>query len=456
MASIFDFSRSISDLKKNKKYSEALIYFKANKADFTKEKISQNEYLVSDMIACLRFTRNYEAVFKFLNIYGIRIDKQSKERVLTAYGWVLWSKYKSDAEDSVRNNENILKIQVLIPLLQNLDSSFSETLISNLLSVVLKTEKNKPSPNWKMINDFCNSFAPDKLSTNCSTIQVERKGKLQNMKLASDLENWYASQTKALLKLGGWQECFEVSKKAIETLDVFHYSNDIWFSRRIALSKKNLGNTKDTIVELKKILNKKKEWFIQKELAELYFEEENFEKAFIYAIDAINNFGPLEFKVDLLYLMGEIHQKQKKFDLAFKHHSLSKLIRELEEWKIPQKTIEALQSLDNTEITTKDFDKLKSDLKKYWKLFTPKKKKIEKSKQLQGTILKFLNDNERGKDGFLIHENSQYYFNLSSNYHLTKKINIDTKVSFELKPSKTGNKKQAKINGIVNSRDTVT
>ena len=42
-------------------------------------------------------------------------------------------------------------------------------------------------------------------------------------------------------------------------------------------------------------------WFIQKELAELYFEKGNIESALKQATDAMNNFGPLEFKVDLLY-----------------------------------------------------------------------------------------------------------------------------------------------------------
>ena len=55
-----------------------------------------------------------------------------------------------------------------------------------------------------------------------------------------DKENWFAYKTKALLKLGEWQECFDTSKNALEVLDNFHYSNDIWFARRIALAKKNL------------------------------------------------------------------------------------------------------------------------------------------------------------------------------------------------------------------------
>src|SRR5690606_15637985 len=176
-------------------------------------------------------------------------------------------------------NELIQRIEILIPILLSINNDYSKTLTSNLFSIVLKSEKKKPTPNWKLINDFCNNFNPENLSTECSTIQVERKGQLKDMELASDMENWFAYKTKSLLKIGEWQECFDTSKKALETLESFHYSNDVWFARRIALAKKNLGNTEETINELQIILRKKKEWFIQKELSELYFEKEDFEKA---------------------------------------------------------------------------------------------------------------------------------------------------------------------------------
>lgn len=106
------------------------------------------------------------------------------------------------------------------------------------------------------------------------------------------------------MKLGRFQECFQVSKLAIDTFETFHYSNDVWFARRIALSKMNLGRTSDAITELEQVLRRKKDWFIQKELAVLYLEVDKPDKAFSLAIAAINNFGDLEYKVDLLFLLG--------------------------------------------------------------------------------------------------------------------------------------------------------
>ena len=470
MASIFDLSRHISQLKREKKYNEALVFFKENKSDFTNEQISKNEYLISDMVACLRYTSHYDAGFKFLSIYDIEINSETNERILNSYGWLLWSKYKSENsnvndsenendyfeedEETLDNsnfhydkNELIQRIEVLIPILLSINNDYSKTLTSNLFSIVLKSEKKKPTPNWKLINEFCNNFNPENLSTECSTIQVERKGQLKDMELASDMENWFAYKTKSLLKIGEWQECFDTSKKALETIESFHYSNDVWFARRIALAKKNLGNTEETIEELQTILRKKKEWFIQKELSELYFEKEDFEKAFKYSIDAITNFGPIEFKVDLLYLLGRIHKNKSESELAFKHFSLSKLIREKEEWKVPQKLFDELNQFEQQAITVSEINKLKSDLNKYWNSFKPKQKNPSKSNPniQNGEVVKIMHDNERGKDGFLKCDGTEYYFSLSANYHLTPKISIGSKVGFKILSAENGKKEQTRI-----------
>ncbi len=459
-----------------KKYQDALSYFKDNKNQFNDNAIASNEYLVSDMLSCLRRSNYLDAGFTFLKIYNIEINSDTKERILTAYGWILWSKYKSDnlnqnnteefnypfedededeeelfPDDNVHyeKSELIEKIVLLIPLLLSINSDFSKTLTSNLFSIVLKIEKNKPSPSWKLMNDFCNHFKPEQLSKDCSKIQVERKGQLREMELASDLENWYAYKIKALFKLSEWQKCLDLSKDALEVLSNFHYSNDVWFLRRLALSRKKLGNSDDTIKELETILKKKNEWFIQKELAELYFEKDDIERAYKFSVGAINNFGPLEFKIDLLYLMGKIFQAKSEHDLALKHFSLSKIIRQNNDWKIPHKLIDELKLFNNDELQEVDLKSLEIELKKYWKSLEPIKQRTNNSERLQGTILRFLNNNERGKDGFLECGNKEYYFSLSYNYHLTPQIDINSKVIFEVHSSSNGKKDHARINGVL-------
>ena len=325
------------------------------------------------------------------------------------------------------------------------ENEFNNTLISNLLSVVLKTEKRKAAPNWKLINDFCDQFDPAGFSKKCDTIQIERKGQRKDMELASDFENWFAYKSKALMKLGQWQECFDTSKEALEKIEKFHYSNDVWFSRRVALSKKNLGNTDETIQELQSILKKKKEWFIQKELAELYFEKGEVDKAFQMTIDAINNFGPLEFKIDLLFLMGKIHQKKNDPELAFKHFSLAQLIRLQEQWKIPQKLRDELSNSSFEPVPQSDIKSLKRDLSRYWSSFSKNKEVKKKPTSSNGKVIKILHDNERGKDGFLDNSGTEVYFSVSANFHLTPKIAIGSTVSYTTTPDPKGKGERVRI-----------
>jgi tetratricopeptide (TPR) repeat protein len=473
MVTLFDFSKEISQLTKNKNYSEALSFFKENKSEFTNEQIALNEYLISDMLSCLRHSNHLDAGFQFLSIYNIQINSETKERILTAYGWLLYSKYKAentstaksaegeahffDDEESIVETNNItynkteliVKIEELLPLLKEKNTDFTKTLISFLFSVVVKSEKKKPSPNWLLISDFCDNFIPGNLGTDCATIKIDRKGIEKDMELASDRENWYAYKTKALLKLGEWQSCFDLSKEALDNIEKFHYSNDVWFARRVALAKKNLGDSTETIKEFEAILRKKKEWFIQKELAELYFEENDNEKALKYAMEAISNFGPLEFKVDLLFLMGKILKEKNENEMAFKHFSLSKLVRQVEEWSIPKKLDDELHKFEYTAIDIADIDKIKSELKKYWESQQPRKMSSGTETKLKGEITRILNDNERGKDGFLISNAKEYYFSLSINFHLTAEIKAGTKVEFKVMPASPGKKEHTRIFKII-------
>ena len=272
MASLFDFSQAISKLNKEKKFADALKYFKDGKNEFTPEQIGLNKYIVYEMISALIETNHYDVIFTFIEQHNVVLDPKN-------------------------------------------------------FSYLLKKFKDKPSVNWTVVNKFCDLVSVDSLDTECRTIEVERKGEKKPMELASSKEDWYAVKTKALFETQHYQECFELSKKALESFEKFHYSNEVWFARRIALSKKHLGNSADALNELLLILKRKKEWFIQNEVAQIYKEYGDYEKAFKYAISAINNFGDLEYKVGLLVLIAELLALKEEKELSFKHFSLSKLLR---------------------------------------------------------------------------------------------------------------------------------
>lgn len=467
-SSIIEFSQAILKLNKEKKYAEALKFFKENKAHLSGEQIANNGYLIAGMITALRHTNNFDNAFKFLNHYKLSIDYNTKEIVLNAYGWLLFSKFKAESllndnhhteteifedEETVEDNgdyhfnksEIILLIENFIPLSLCFDNEFAYSVLSNLFNSVLKAEKKKPNTNWQFVSYFCDKIAPELLKTECRTIDVTRKGETKPMELASDKENWFAYKSKALMKLGKFQECYDVSKLALGTFEKFHYSNDIWFARRIALSKKNLGNSEDAIKELQQILRKKKEWFIQKELAELYSEQGKNDKAFDLAIDAVNNFGDLEFKIDLLYLLGELLKAKGDNDTAFKHYALSLLIRQSEEWGIPEKLIDAINQFQNEKIPLDKLPSLKSELKKYWNSFKfQPEKSAAPTQKLSGKIDKILHNDEKGTDGFIKYNgNKSIYFRVRTDDVINSKVCIGLDIEFKVIQATADKKEKA-------------
>jgi len=455
--SLYEFSQSIAKLNKEKKFGDSLKYFKDNKVQFTSEQIVSNDYLIFAMLTALRQTGNFDNAFKFLKLYKITIDENTKEIILTAYGWLLYSKFKAenqlnenyqieseiidDEEIETATNyhynktEIIQKIESFLPLILNVNNEYAYSVVSNLFTSVIKAEKKKPKVNWKLVSEICDLIPPDQLHTDCRTIEVEIKGQRKSKELASDKENWYAYKSKALMKLGLFQECYELSKKAIETFQKFHYSNDVWFARRVAISKKQLGDPESAISELQQILKRKREWFIEKELAELYKEKGDIKNAFKLAIEAINNFGDLEYKVDLLFLLGELLKAKGQDDLAFKHLSLSRLIRIDEEWNNPPKLSSALGQFGKENIPVEKLQELQNELRKYWNSFKPQQNDTRQNTDqcLLGKIDKILNDNEKGINGFIKYDgNKSVYFAVSSNYKIKEVLKIGTEVKFKI------------------------
>ena len=469
---LIDFSQAIRKLNKEKKFSEALKYFKDNKSHFTDEEIKSNAFLLSAMIDALRHTNNISAAFKFLEKYNVQINENTQEIILSSYGWLLYDKYKSEnnlkdsndheieafEDDEIDSDqehgytdksETIRLIEVFIPLILKYDTPYTYNVFSRLFNIIPKVEKKKANANWKIINDLCDLVPVERLKTNCETREVERKGKKIQMEFASDKENWFAYKSKALMKLGLFQECFDTSNKALGTFQKFHYSNDVWFARRMALAKKQFGNTEDTLKELLLVLKRKKEWFIEKEIAELYKEKGEIDNAFKYAIQAIMNFGDLEYKVDLLFLLGELLHLKKEEELAFNHYSFSRLIRISEGWSIPAKLSSSLNRFDKENLTIDKLPILKAELKKYWNSFNQKAvvQKDSVASQIlkkSGKIDKILHNDERGADGFIkCEESKSIYFKVQPQEEIKTRLVLGLEVEFKILPATTDKKEKA-------------
>lgn len=466
MSELFDFSKAIQALIKEGKFKEALQYYKDDYKKFNKSDIAKNAYIVSDVVRCLRKLNKLSEAKKYLDSLGIDIGSNTNNRILESYGWILYDKLKFESvsiEDSDEDvitglidenyqGENVFdsndplqaEIKTILPLL-GFNSQYSP--FSRLLNATLKKEKKKQKPNWQFINELLGSIDVNQLSIECESFEANVRGQQKTIELASDKETWYAYKTKALLKLGLFQECHELSQAALNSFENFHYNNNLWFARRIALCKKELGDVDVAIEEFLNIHKKKKEWFIQAELSELYFAKENYSEALKYGAMAATNFGDTEYKIGLFLHMGNILNATKDVDKSYEHYILVKLIREEHKWKITQALKDLLSKTKNNYnqvwMNSKD---LVSHLNEFWKSILPNELKSNptKNKNLLGEIS---NINPDKGFGFIKgNDKNDYYFKINQLRADISMFIKGVKVIYDSIPPRDEGKKPMAIN----------
>ena len=451
MFTITDLSRAIHTLVANKQYPEALDFFKLRKVEVEIQQISQNEFLVANMLTALRGIKAFDAAHQFLNIYQLKIDEHTPIRVLNSYGWLLYFEYKTKpAELHIESNDK--RLLALMVLLKNTNDEYSTNLAEYIFKLVMQTQKTQAAPNWKYVAQICEHTDPAKLSTSCASIQVEQRGQQKEMELASPREEWYAMYSKALYEGGEYEQCTNICHQALQIFDKMHYTNEIWFERRKAQCLTKTNKFEEAITIYQKLIPKKSDWFILKELCECYFKVGEYGKSLNYARKAAKAYGPINFKVELIELLGDILQQQNEIGLANKHYRLAKFIREAEKWRIDKALADKIactlsanyQAADNNADTK---ETLKAELIPFWSIDDHKPTKqilLTKTDQKAGekqfgTITKLLAAKPAGIDGFVKSDSGEsVYFFVPSSVAVYNQLKVGIRIEYQLQPATKG------------------
>lgn len=441
------------------------INFPENKP--AKEIVRKDDYILPGILDVLKKSRRYDWAFSFLQLLEVDINHGIHPKVLNAYGWLLYAKLKVESEN-LRMPSYEAPDTLIIDFAENRipdDNGYDLTPINETLKLIgesiayysqvdgyspftslfrkyLKVQKQKSNTNWNEVVDMLEKFDPSNLSTECETIPIERKGRTRDMELASVKENWYSYYTKAKYELEEYQSCFDSCTTAINELGKLHYSNEVWFGVRIALCKKQLGDSDSALTDLEEILKRKEEWFIQHEIAIIYFEKNEFDKAIGFAIDAGSGNRELEYRWRLFFLLGRLFKAKGQNELGQKHFLLSKLLREEQGWKLPAELAAALAEKGFEEIEDKyqNSNDLLRELRGVWKEYRPQK---EANIVLKGKISNVREDKGfgfiKGDDG------EDYYFKLQDFKGPKAHLNVKQKVKFSLRPSRNPDKKQSAV-----------
>lgn len=216
----------------------------------------------------------------------------------------------------------------------------------------------------------------------------------------SKKEKYYDYATKAYFEVEDYEKCIETSKEALESLDVFTNNSDVWYNWRIAKSYRELLDNNEALRYLEEVAKVKKEWFVQKEIAENYYVLGEDEKAQDYICEAVLTNDPLTIKVNLYHLAYKI-LKEINPELALKHAELFCAIKLENDSKVPDDIEELL--IDEE---TLDKNALESEIRQYWTMYKFKDQELK-----NGTVTRIF---EHGRSGFITSDDDEsVYFNVS-------------------------------------------
>jgi tetratricopeptide (TPR) repeat protein len=426
--------KQATDFRKAKNYEKALPLYKQLWEEYRE---NCNEWEGWGYALCLKHLKDYQKALEVCReVYKLKPDF---ENIKGVYAWCIY--YTEIAVEKVNDEPKFFKAGEGILKLSKQDDQYSPyTLTVFKILEYLNDKAIYPTDkilewteklNFEILDDKPFSF-------------TDNEGKTRE--LASKKEQYFIWRTKALLEKGLFDECIELSQKALDTFEKFHYGNDVWFARRISLSYRGLGKPETALEKLKSLLKRKNEWFIHKEIAEIYFEQGNSEQALKFAIDSALGFGDADKKLSVYKLLSEILISNSQNEEAKKHIEFMYQIRKANEWKIDndlQNLINKFQIDTTKTVNLRDFER---ELKQLWE-----KLKFSNQTQLTGTIKSIL---PNGKSGFIETENKKsYYFRINNFLSKQKWLQIGQKVTFFLEEG-FDTKKNQKTENAVNVKPT--
>ncbi len=176
---------------------------------------------------------------------------------------------------------------------------------------------------------------------------------------ASLKEDYYTLKSDFLLDAKRYEDCIICCNEAMETLESFHYDNDIWFSRKISKSLGKLGKIDDAISKLEKLTIISDKWFLLYEIGKYYLQLNNLDEALTYMLRAVCTKDPEWMKVSLIESIGDLLTENRimtgRLHIVSKEklQNKKKLRNDPSKWVIFEGTQEAIVDKQKYEIVQK-------------------------------------------------------------------------------------------------------
>lgn len=349
------------------------------------------------------------------------------------YSWALYQLYVKNPEDETDLFEAVDSITELLP---QENHSQKDGVCAYTLSMMKLLDYLYKQNDYENLLIWADRLNPEYLSTKTSRFTTQDG---REVTTASNKEKYYNWLSKSYQEVEEYDECLDISKKALDELTSFTNNADIWFKWRIARSLRELGEYDEAIEYLNYIYKTKKDWYIQWEIAENYYFIGDNDKSLEYAISAALSRGDSDKKIKLYSLLEEL-LKDDEPELALKHSYLIYSIRLHNEWGIDDELEEKIESAGlDTENT--EYWKIEKELKKFWKDL-----KFKTQQPNYGKIKRIM---PHGKTGFIKRDDGEdFFFNGFEFKGDPNKYREGVKVSFYLEEGYDKKKDEVKMNAV--------
>lgn len=272
-----------------------------------------DEFNLYDALQVLNSARK-DCNVDFEFIYEVAKKYSEKDEVINKFKWYVFDKYLKGKKNIalLPNETNIYKMLVLTSQ-ANLRENNTYPCPYTIGVIELAKGHSKNLFNARKVIEYTDMLNPSLLSKENKNYVKDG----EEVKVASDLESYYALKTKAFLKAEQFEECKSLCELALHDLDEFHYNNDLWFQMRIALCYEKLGELEESEELFQKLLSTKAgndKWFLYYDISELYYHQNNFEKALKYSINATFYGTDLDKMNGLLLLQTRILVKLNRLN----------------------------------------------------------------------------------------------------------------------------------------------
>lgn len=402
-----EISKKIISLRWEKKFEEVLeIYRNDVHGRFSVAEIVCSVKLVTAVTDSLKETGKPGAGIHFMeDSLKIVPADNTPDELIKNLGWIYFFAFKAQPVQVVFNSDKRkLNFIFLLKQFQKRSESFLfESLFFSCLNTLLRRFPFEADYAENLLKEFDASHFSRRGEKR--TIMVG--GKTKEAEMACGYEKYVIIQSKIFYNLQKYDECIDTCRKALATVDKFHHGNQIWIARRMALCFKQLGDFSLAEHEFEKFIKRKNDWFIQKELAELYSISGAADKALQLGAKAILNGGYSAYKVGLIEFMGEILNKKKQTLAAMDFYRCASVIRKENNWPVPHAISQMLNK--KFESTNESGEGLFRKVINY-AITYDQSASLQERYHGKGKITRILHEGENG-DGFITcSQNQSVYF----------------------------------------------